>query len=118
MIGTRKVSLEDGTRIEHRNTGSEIAPDPVDMSGLLDDGSFGIEIIGIVTPVFDARIPEVRTSTNQDLDTPSMEGRTVVLGRTASLDVVCICSIFDDDDRMFELSSIPHIHAEIRLKRF
>jgi hypothetical protein len=55
-------------------------------------------------------------STHIDLDTSSMQTRCSILRSTASLDIVSLCLIFDDDERMFELSSCFHIHPEICLE--
>ena len=52
-----------------------------------------------------------------DLDTSSMQARRPILRSTTPLDIVCLSAIFDDDERMFELSSGFHIHPEVRLER-
>lgn len=45
-----------------------------------------------------------------------METRCTILRSATPLDIVCRCSLFDDDQGMFELSSRLHIHPEIRLE--
>lgn len=116
MIGTRMVSLEHRTRIEHRDACPEIPSDPIDMSSLFDNRPLGIEIVGIVTPILNARVPEVRVLADENLDTSGVERGTVVLGSTAPLNIMGIRPVFYDDNGVLELSSIPHIHAEIRLE--
>jgi hypothetical protein len=51
------------------------------------------------------------------LDTSGMETRCPVFRCTTSLDIVCLRLIFDDDERMLELTSCLYIHAEICLER-
>lgn len=45
-----------------------------------------------------------------------METRCSILRSTTSLDIVSLGIIFDDDERVFELSSRLHIHTEICLQ--
>ena len=53
MKRSRVISLEDGTRIEHRDSRAEISPDPLDRPSSLYDCSFGIEIVGVHRPILD-----------------------------------------------------------------
>lgn len=109
-------SLQDGARIEHSHSWSEISSNPFDRSIFFDDGSFGIEIIGISRPVLDGWISHPSIFSDINLDTPSMETRCPIFRSTTPLDIVSLCLIFEDDEGMFELSSWLSIHPKICLK--
>lgn len=53
MISLGAVTLEDRARIEHRDTASQIAADPLHIAVIIDKRTLGIEIVCIETPVLD-----------------------------------------------------------------
>src|SRR5215210_3087270 len=101
----------------HRELRAQVAVDPLDGRVLVGRAPLGNQVVGVVRPVLDGRVPDARARLRYQLDDRRMERvRGVGRGR-AALDVVDVRALVGDDERPLELAHVLRVDTEVRLKR-
>ena len=81
------------------------------------DGALGDQVVDVVRPVLDGRVPAARVLLHDDLDDRAVQRVRRVDRRGAALDVVHVGALVDDDQRPLELAHVLGVDPEVRLQR-
>src|SRR5215204_197623 len=113
----RALAHKVDRRVLHREPGTEVAVDPLDGRVLVGRAPLGDEVVGVVRPVLDGRVPYPRARLCDKLNDRRMKRvRSIRRGR-AALDVVDVGVLVGDDERPLELAHVLRVDPEVRLKR-
>ena len=104
-------------RVLHVGLGPNVAVDPLHRAALLDVGTLGDEVVDVVGPVLDGRVPASGVLLDDDLHDGGVQGVRLVDRCGASLDVVHVGVLVGDDEGALELAEVLGVHAEVRLQR-
>ena len=104
-------------RVLHRQARAGVRVDPLDGRVLVRVGTLGDEVVDVVRPVLDRRVPDLRAGQRNDLDDGDVERLGRVDRGGAALDVVDLGALVDDDQRPLELARVLAVDPEVRLER-
>src|SRR5215207_9021407 len=116
-LAPRALADQVHRRVLHSQLGAQIAVHPLDGRVLVGHAPLGDEVVGVVRPVLDGRVPYPRARLGDKLHDRRMKRvRSIRRGR-AALDVVDVGVLVGDDERPLELAHVLRVDAEVRLKR-
>ena len=104
-------------RVLHRQPAAEVAVDPFHERIAVGHRPLGHEVVNVVGPVLNRRVPAACAAANDDLDHRRVQALARVHRRRATFDVMHLGPFIDDDQRPLELPHLLGIDAEIRLQR-
>ena len=104
-------------RVLHRHLRAEVPVHPLHRRVLVGDGPLRDEVVDVVRPVLDRRVPAARVLLDDDLDDRRMQRVGRVDRRRAALDVVHVRALVDEDQRPLELAHVLRVDAEVGLER-
>ena len=116
-LAVSSLSDQEAGRVLHGQLRAEVAVQPLHVRTLVHDRPLRDEVVHVVRPVLDRRVPEPGVRLDDDLDDARVEGVGRVDRRRAPLDVVRLGSLFRDDQRALELPHPLGVDAEVGLKR-
>ncbi len=104
-------------RVLHRDLGADVAVDPLHRRALVRRGPLGDEVVHVVRPVLDRRVPDAGVLLHDDLDDGRVQRVRRVDRRGAALDVVHVGALVGDDQRSLELAHVLGVDPEVGLQR-
>ena len=104
-------------RVLHRQPAAQVAVDPLHERIAVGDGPLGDQVVDVVGPVLNRRVPAASTAADDDLHHRRMQALARVHRGRAAFDVMHLGAFIDDDERPLELPHLLGIDAEIRLQR-
>src|SRR3954451_20226426 len=104
-------------RVLHRHLGADVAVDPLHGGALLAGGALGDEVVHVVRPVLDRRVPAAGVLLDDDLDDGRVQRVAGVDRGGAALDVVHVGTFVDDDQGPLELTHVLGVDPEVGLQR-
>src|SRR3712207_7519718 len=67
-LAPRALARQVDRRVLHGELGAEVAVHPLDGGVLLGDRPLGDQVVGVVRPVLDGRVPDARVRLGYELD--------------------------------------------------
>ena len=116
-LATGVLAHEVDGRVLHRDLGADVAVDPLHRGALFTGGAFGDEVVDVVRPVLDGRVPHAGVLLDDDLHDRGVQRVAGVDRRGAALDVVNVGALVGDDQRPLELAHVLGVDAEVGLQR-
>ena len=113
----RTVAPENRIRIQAGGMRAEGAGYPDHVSVFIDERLLRVQVVHVLRPVFDGRVAQRRAFFHVQLDSTGVEIGHIVTRCRAAFDEVAVRPLFDDDERMLELSCARCIQTEITLER-
>ena len=97
--------------------GAEGAGDPLDRAALFHQRTLGIQVVHVLRPVFNRRIPQRCIFANIQFHTASVQICDIIFRCRTAFNKVQVCTLFYNNQGMFKLSSTLCIQSEIGLQR-
>ena len=116
-LAVRALAHEPDGRVLHRHLRAEVPVDPLHGRALVGHGPLRHEVVHVVRPVLDRRVPVPAALLDDDLDDRRVQRVGRVDRRGAALDVVHVGVLVDDDQRALELAHVLRVDAEVGLER-
>src|SRR5699024_6323292 len=104
-------------RVLHRHLGADVAVDPLHGRALLAGGALGDQVVHVVRPVLDGRVAAPATLLDHDLHHGRVQRVGGVDRRGATLDVMHVGILVDDDQGPLEHAHVLGVDPEICLQR-
>ncbi len=104
-------------RVFHRHLGADVAVHPLHGRAGVRDGALGDQVVDVVRPVLDRRVPAPRALLHDDLDHRGVQRVRGVDRRGAALDIVHVGVLVDDDQGPLELAHVLGVDPEVSLQR-
>ncbi len=104
-------------RVFHRQPAAEVAVDPFHQGVFIGDGPLGDQVVNVIGPVLNGRVPAATVFLDDDLDHGRVQALRRVHGGRAALDVMDLRPLLDDDQRALELAHVLGVDPEIGLQR-
>src|SRR5690606_15556141 len=111
------LAHQEGAGVLHRDLRAEVAVEPAHRGVGVHHGALGDQVVNVVGPVLDRRVPDVGTLLAHDLDDTRVEGVARVRRSGAALDVVELRTGRSDDQGALELPYVLRVKQEVRLQR-
>ena len=104
-------------RVLHGQSAAEVAVDPLHQGVFLGHGPLGHQVVDVVGPVLDGRVPATAALLDQDLDDGRVQALARVDRRGAPFDVMDLRPFLDEDQGPLELAHVLGVDPEIGLER-
>ena len=115
-LSARSFAHQVDGRILHGDFGAEVAVDPFHRRVLIGVGSLGHQVVHIVGPVLNGRVPDSGTFQRDQFHHRRVERIGGVDRGCAAFDVVNAGTGFGDDESAFELAHIFRVDTKVSLK--
>ena len=110
-------ALQNAHGVQIGDVGTERAGNPLDLTALFHQRTFGVQVVHILRPVLDGGVAQGGVLAHEQFHTSGVQIGNVVLRSGTSFDEVQVCALFHNDQRVLKLSGALSIQTEIRLQR-
>ena len=116
LAASARLHHVDG-RVLHRQPAAEVAVDPLHERIAVGHRPLGDQVVNVVGPVLNRRVPAASAALDDDLDHRRVQALARIHRGRAALDVMHLGPFVDDDQRPLELPHLLGVDAEIGLQR-
>ena len=111
------TAFHDDSRIFHREAGTDIAIDPLDLSFLVCESALGDQIEYVCGPVLNSDVLDLRTLESDEFDDGAVERGCLKFRRGTTFHIHHLAAFVGNDESAFKLTEVFGIDAEVGLER-